>query len=253
MQADRLRRLLACLDLTRLNPDDDPAAIAAFCASANNRHHLPAAVCVRPEFLTRAVETLTDQGLRSRVRVATVANFPGGDQPLDAVIATISGALAAGADEIDVVLPWREIAAGPLEGARRLLAAARERTTGRTLKVILETGALSAATIDRAADLALDHGVDFLKTSTGFGHPGADPHAAERLLDRISSRAAPCGLKVSGGIRTPEAADAYLALAEQCMGPDWPRPGRFRIGASGLYGALIDALDAAGDEAAPTP
>jgi len=246
MHADRLLRLLACLDLTRLTPDDDPAAVEAFCASANHRHGAPAAVCIRPEFVVCAVKTLIAQGLRDRGRVATVANFPGGDGPRDAVAKTIDTALADGADEIDLVLPWRDVAAGQLADASRLLSEARDRTAGRTLKVILETGALSPAAIDRAADLALDHGVDFLKTSTGFGHPGADPEAALRLLDRIAANHASCGLKVSGGIRTPDEADSYLALAERRMGQDWPDPHRFRIGASGLFGALIEALDSAG-------
>ncbi|NKI34499.1 deoxyribose-phosphate aldolase [Wenzhouxiangella sp. XN79A] len=244
MCPDRLRALLGRLDLTRLAPDDDADSVAAFCATAASRHGAPAAVCILPAFVELAARTLDRHGLSGTVRVATVANFPGGDRPVDAVFAGIERSLADGADEIDLVLPWRDLVAGRIEQAAALLDGARKRSSGATLKVILETGALTGRQLDRAADLALDHGADFLKTSTGVDHPGASPEAAGRLLQRISARRAPCGLKVSGGIRTIDAASAYLALAEQRMGPDWPSPERFRIGASGLLDRLLEALDA---------
>lgn len=239
-----LQRLLACLDLTRLTPDDDPDAVAAFCATAASRHGHPAAVCIRPEFVARSAATLADCGLSGKVAVATVANFPGGDQPIEAVFRTVEGARAEGADEIDLVLPWRDVADGQTSEAIQLLDGVRRRCGDACLKVILETGALTPNAIDRAADLALDHGADFLKTSTGFGHPGADLQAAGRLLNRIAACGADCGLKVSGGIRATQDAAAYLELAERRMGAEWTTPDHFRIGASGLFDLLLDALDA---------
>ena len=112
------------------------------------------------------------------------------------------------------------------------------------MKVILETGALTQELIDRAAALAIDCGADFLKTSTGKGPPGATLEAASLLIDRIERDGAAdrCGLKVSGGIRTIADADGYLLLAERRLGSAWPTPARFRIGASGLFDALLDAL-----------
>ena len=243
MRRERLGRLLACLDLTRLTPGDSADDVAAFCTTADTRHGTPAAVCVLPDFVDRAVATLRRSKRLAGVRVATVANFPDGDQTADAVFATIDRSLEAGADEIDLVLPWREVAEGRTDRAAGLLAGARTRCGDATLKVILETGALDPVGIERAATLALDHGADFLKTSTGVGHPGADPEAAGRLLDRIDAAGVDCGLKVSGGLRTPQAADVYLALAERRMGPAWPTPERFRIGASSLFDGLIEALD----------
>lgn len=243
MPAERLKRLLHALDLTRLVPGDDRTKIAALCASAATKHGSPAAVCVLPDFVVTAVESLNDAALPDTVRVATVANFPAGDQPPRDVLSSIERSLRDGADEIDLVMPWRELSAGHTETAADLLRTARDRIGSATLKVILETGALTPEAIDRAADLALEHGADFLKTSTGVGHPGADLPAAARLLERISAHGGVCGLKVSGGIRTTADADAYLRLAEERMGKAWTSPDRFRIGASGLFTALLDELD----------
>ncbi len=245
MQADRLRRLLAHLDLTRLEDGDTDREIEALCRHAVTPHGRPAAVCVLPDKVGTADRSLVGAGVRDRIRVATVANFPSGDGDIDEVLATIERALAAGADEIDLVLPWRAIRDGRPESARNMLAAARGRCGRATLKVILETGALGEPLIDAAAALAIDCGADFLKTSTGRGPPGASIEAASIVLDRIDRDdvAARCGLKVSGGIRTIESADRFLGLAEYRMGPAWPTPARFRIGASGLFDQLLDALD----------
>lgn len=242
MEGERPLHLLTCLDLTRLQADDDEGAVRRFCASASTPYGSPAALCIQPQWVALADRTLDELGLRSRVRVATVANFPGGDQDPEQVSAVIQRALDDGADEIDIVLPWREVAQRRCVGAARLLDDARARCTGKTLKVILETGALQAEAIDRAADLALDHGADFLKTSTGLHAVGATLDAAGRLLDRIRARGVDCGLKVSGGIRSVEQAEAYRTLCEARMGTEWPTPERFRIGASGLFDALLQAL-----------
>lgn len=239
MRAERTTRLLRALDLTRLVPGDDPSTIQALCASARTPLGSPAAVCVLPAYVTTAIASLREAGPDDAIRVATVANFPGGDRPLAEILASIERSLDDGADEIDLVLPWRDVAAGRIEAVSLLLAEARVRVGSATLKIILETGALQPEGIDRAADLALDHGADFLKTSTGVGQPGASLEAAERLLDRIAARGGGCGLKVSGGIRTVAEADRYLGLAELRMGSEWPTPERFRIGASGLFDALL--------------
>ncbi len=244
MQADRMRRLLEALDLTRLEAGEPDAAVETLCRRAATAPARPAAVCVLPDRIVTARHALND-ATRHRIRVATVANFPTGDEPVDDVMATIERALAAGADEIDLVLPWRALRDDRPEAARQMLEAARGACGAATLKVIVETGALTEALVDRGAALALACGADFLKTSTGKGPPGATPRTASLLLDRIEREGAAdrCGLKVSGGIRTIEAADGFLTLAEERMGPEWPTPARFRIGASGLFDVLLDALE----------
>ncbi|MBY6203262.1 deoxyribose-phosphate aldolase [Halomonas denitrificans] len=244
MRTERLQRLLEALDLTRLEAGDPEAAIETLCRRAHTPFGRPAAVCVLPDRVGVAKRTLADADPDHRILLATVANFPAGDDDVAAVTATVEHALEACADEIDVVLPWRALRDGRPNAARRMLEAVRRACGPATMKVIVETGALTNELVDHAAALAIDCGADFLKTSTGKGPTGATPEAASLLIDRIEREGAVdrCGLKVSGGIRTIAAAEGYLALAERRLGPDWPTPSRFRIGASGLFDVLLDAL-----------
>ena len=236
------RRALAALDLTSLGEDDTPAQIRSLCAAAAGPGGLPASVCVYPEHIATARSALDAAGART-VKVATVVNFPdGGDDP-DRAARETRRAVAAGADEVDMVLPWRALAAGSPQVAARAVAACREASPGRVLKVILESGSLAEpARVRAASDLALEGGADFIKTSTGKVPVGATPAAARVMLESIRSRGGRAGLKVSGGVRTLGDAAAYLQLVDTTMGPGWATPAHFRIGASGLLGEIRAAL-----------
>ena len=234
-------RVLCLLDLTSLGEDDTPARIRTLCAAARSAHGLPAAVCIHPEHITTAREALAG----TAVKVATVVNFPeGADDPQRIARETLR-AIAAGADEIDMVLPWRALQAGDAARARAGVDACRSACgSGIALKLILETGELvSPALIRRACELGLDAGVDFLKTSTGKVPVNATPEAAAVMLDAIAARGGRCGFKAAGGIRTLADARVYLALAQERLGADWINPARFRIGASALFDALLAELD----------
>ena len=239
--------LLGLLDLTSLGEDDSPARIRALCAAARSRHGLPAAVCVYPEHVTAARESLAG----TPVKIATVVNFPdGGDDP-DRVRREVRRALAAGAGEIDAVLPWRAFLAGEAARVQAVLAALRDACGAAPLKVILECGRFDdPARLRAAALLALDAGADLLKTATGKDGQVADPASARVLLEAIASRGGRAGFKAAGGIRTVAAAGDYLRLAERVLGPSWPTPARFRIGASGLWKEIADVV---GITAPPTP
>ena len=231
------RRARPLLDLTDLSEGCTPQAIEALCARARGGPAPVAAVCVWPRFVAGARRILEG----SPVRVATVANFPHGGPDAEAAAEEARASLADGADEVDVVIPYRALAAGDEAAAARLILAARRATEGATLKVILETGELKdPARIAAACRVALDAGADFLKTSTGKSPVSATPEAAEIMLTAIRDAGRPVGLKPSGGIRTLADAATYLHLADRIMGPDWVSPKTFRIGASGL----LDAIDA---------
>src|SRR5205823_6588937 len=134
---------------------------------ADTPHGAPAALCVYARFVPAARRALDARGLQ-RVRIATVVNFPRGDAAPDDVVAETRAALAAGADEIDVVFPWRALLRGDGAAGAALVARCRQACGTTLLKVILETGELrDDDRIRDAADLALDAGADFLKTSTG--------------------------------------------------------------------------------------
>ena len=112
----------------------------------------------------------------------------------------------------------------------------------------METGQLlTVENIQRAAEIAIDGGAQFLKTSTGKTHPAATPEAAGVLLDVIAAaaeRGRHIGFKASGGIRTLEDAMAYLTLYEHKFGTGSASASNFRIGASGLFKELVAALGA---------
>lgn len=245
------RRLVALMDLTSLNPDDTDARIAALCRRASTPLGLPAALCIGPDHVAIAASTLSDLGLRPAVRLATVANFPAGTGSADTVVPEVLAALEAGADEIDVVLPWQRLIAGDLRASERLVQACRAACGDHVLKVIIESGELARPTLIRTASaIALEAGADFIKTSTGKVAVNATPEAARLMLEEIAARNPACGFKAAGGLRTQAQAQVYLDLAAELLGPDWVDARHLRLGASGLLDQLLSGLGPAGAVAA---
>jgi deoxyribose-phosphate aldolase len=240
-KAATARRALACLDLTDLTETCTDQAIDALCRKAAGPHGPVAAVCVWPQFVSRAREALKG----APVRIATVVNFPAGGEDIERVIEDTLEALTDGAEEIDLVLPYGALLRGDEESASAMVAGLRDVVDqGRLLKVILETGELhEPALIDAASRIAIAAGADFIKTSTGNTPVSATPEAAKIMLEAIRRSGRPVGLKASGGIRTLSDAAFYLDLADRIMGDGWARPATFRIGASSVYDALVAAVE----------
>jgi deoxyribose-phosphate aldolase len=230
------RLALACLDLTTLNDSDDEATVAALAARARGPFGTPAALCVWPRLAAFARREAP-----AGVAIAAVANFPHGGTDVDAAVRDAATVVDAGAQEVDVVLPWRALVAGDTVAAG-LLRAVRRASEGRVLKVILETGALADdALIRRASALALAEGADFLKTSTGKVAVGATPAAARAMLETIAATpGCGAGFKASGGVRTVADAALYAGLVRDILGEAALTPRRFRLGASGL----LDQIEA---------
>ena len=238
-RAAAARRTIGLIDLTDLSDDHAPDGIDELCRRA--REHRTAAVCVWPEYVATCAAQLAGSG----VRVATVVNFPSGAEPIAEVEAATRRALADGADDIDVVLPYEAFLAGDEQRAGAMVSALAALVEApQVLKVILESGALgSAETVGAAARLAIDHGADFVKTSTGKIPAGASLDAARSMLDAIAAADRPVGLKPSGGIRSFDEAMAYVDLADSVMGDGWATPATFRFGASGLLDSLLAVVD----------
>lgn len=236
------RRAMALLDLTELGDNAGEAEVAALCAKARGNATLPAvaAVCVWPRHVAQAKAALAETG----IRIATVVNFPGGEEPLADVLAMTMAALADGADEIDLVMPWKAFLAGDDATAEAMMRGVRAALPAEArLKVILETGSYpDIAAIRRASNLAIRCGAHFIKTSTGKAGNGASLEAARVMLNAILAVPRSVGLKPSGGIRSLADARAYLALADDVMGPGWTAPETFRFGASGLHDALAAVI-----------
>ena len=233
------RRLMSITDLTSLNDSDDPAAVRALAALARAAPVRPACLCIWPRFIRVALEALDGSG----IPVCAVTNFPAGAALPDAAAAETAAAVAAGAQEVDVVFPYRALLAGDADVGLRLVRACREACTDAALlKVILETGQLNPTDMRRAADIAIEGGAHFLKTSTGKSQPAATPEAATILIEAIAaSGPRSVGFKASGGIRTLDAALPYLEVYERKFGAGTAAPSNFRIGASGLFTELMSA------------
>lgn len=237
------RRALVCLDLTNLDEACTAADIDDLCRRAQTPEGFVAAVCIWPAFVAQAHAALA----RTGIRVATVVNFPSGDAAVREVVAETVAAVADGADEIDLVVPWRKLKAGDDAAIGEMVSAVREACGKARLKAILETGELAdPVLIARAAEMALAGGADFLKTSTGKVAVNATPEAAEILLETIRRSQSDAGFKAAGGVRSVEDAALYLALADRIMGPGWAGPKHFRFGASGLLDALLATLGSDG-------
>lgn len=244
------KQALACLDLTRLNDGDTEADIERLCERAQGRFGPVAAVCVWPR-----LAALARQRLPATIRVAAVANFPEGGTDVQRALRDVGEIVDAGAQEVDVVLPWQALLAGDTAAATAVLAAVRRASAGLTLKVILETSMLgSAEAVARASRLALAEGADFLKTSTGKVPGGATPEAARVLLGAIAADTAAAGrvgFKASGGVRSVADAALYLRLTAEVLGEAACVPARFRIGASGLLDDIEAVLSGQAPPSAP--
>ena len=244
------RRALACLDLTSLNLQDTEADIARLCERAQGRFGAVAAVCVWPRLAAFARSQLPPG-----VAVAAVANFPDGSADVQRALRDVGEIVQAGAQEVDVVLPYAALQAGDDAAVAALLQAVRRASEGLRLKVILETGVLQeTALMQRACELALEAGADFLKTSTGKTPVSATPQSAAVLLQAIAAHPQArhrVGFKPSGGIRSVADAAVYLELTQQWLGPQALQPQRFRIGASSVLSDIEAVLS--GQASAGTP
>lgn len=257
--AANARRALALVDLTDLNDNCTAVDVARLCNRAMGLYGITAAVCVWPRFVAQAADLVRSSG----VRVATVVNFPAGGVDVAATVAETSQAVADGADEIDMVLPYASFLAGHIDVAVSMVRAVRVvAQPPMKMKVILETG--EYPDLDRvaaAARLAIEHDADFIKTSTGKTSLSATLGAAVTILEQIRRSGRPVGIKPSGGIRTLDDATRYLVAADEMMGPAWATPATFRFGASGLLDAVEAAIAvtdtavraSAADDAVPLP
>ncbi|MEY0719793.1 deoxyribose-phosphate aldolase [Providencia alcalifaciens] len=237
---------LTLMDLTTLNDDDTDAKVIALCHQAKSPAGNTAAICIYPRFIPIARKTLREQGTPD-VRIATVTNFPHGNDDIEIALAETKAAIAYGADEVDVVFPYRALIAGNEKIGFDLVKACKEACAAANvlLKVIIETGELKeAALIRKASEISIKAGADFIKTSTGKVPVNATLESAEIMMQVIHDMgvAKTVGFKPAGGVRTAEEAADYLALAGRILGDDWADSRHFRFGASSLLANLLNTL-----------
>ncbi len=243
---------IRCIDLTTLAGDDTPGRVERLCTKALepveteilSHLHLAdpltvAAVCVYPAQVKTAAQLL-----RGRLPVASVATgFPAGQTFLSVKLSEVDQAIKAGAAEIDVVISREKVLTGKWKSLYDEIVAFRRVCDGRAkLKTILGVGNLETLTnIAAASAVAIMAGSDIIKTSTGFEPTNATLPAGltmvrqiRRLMDAGVLGKRRVGFKPAGGIRTAKDAMLWLTLMLEELGPEWTKPGLFRIGASGL-------------------
>jgi deoxyribose-phosphate aldolase len=238
---------IRCMDLTTLEGADTPGKIAALCSKAIRPQpgdsSIPsvAAVCLYPALVAEAVRHLRG----TEVRVASVATaFPSGQSFLDVKLAETRQAVAAGADEVDMVIDRGAFLSGAYQKVYDEIGAVKEACGSAHLKVILETGELGTYdSVRRASILAMAAGADFIKTSTGKVQPAATLPVSlvmmEAIRDFHHETGRLVGFKPAGGIRTSKLAIAYLVALWETLGADWMTPERFRLGASSLLNDVL--------------
>ena len=242
---DIAQRALGLIDLTNLNDDCTAEAVTALIERSTTPYGYVAAICIYPRFVKQAAELLKN----SPVRIATVVNFPAGGEDTAAVVEETKQALADGADEIDLVMPYRAFAEGRRGFAEDMIKQVRQVIQKPALlKVILETGELKdPRLIHLASEVAIAQGADFIKTSTGKVKVNATPEAAEIMLNVLREVSKEdhrvVGFKPAGGVRSLEDAVTYLELADELMGENWVSASTFRFGASGLLDAVLAGIE----------
>ena len=248
MDVEFARRVFSCIDNTTLNGTDNDQSVEAFCRRTLDMRLVDgttvAAVCVYPRFIATARRVLDGSG----VKVAAVAGaFPHGQLPLDLKVEEVSRVVGDGADEVDIVINRGLLLGGEENAMRDEVAAMKEACKGRTLKVILENCEIPSPTLlHRAAQLAIEGGADFIKTSTGKGSSGATIEASQEMLEVVKNYVKiykkTIGFKAAGGIREPQEAVAYAERAKKIMGDNYINNQTFRIGASRLTEQLYSLL-----------
>ena len=256
-QAAWLLRAIQCIDLTTLSGDDSPGNVHRLCMKARQpvRQDIldtlgvkaihTGAVCVYHQYVEECVKNLKGTG----IPVAAVSTgFPAGLSPLEERLDEIRASVAAGADEIDIVITRSHVLRGEWNALYDEMRQFREACGDAHVKAILGTGDLGTLNhVARASMVCMQAGADFIKTSTG-----KEPVNATIPVALVMDRMIRCyqemtgfkiGFKPAGGIRTAKQALEFLYLMKEELGDDWLKPDLFRIGASTLLSDIERQLE----------
>lgn len=247
---DVLKFSLGCIDLTTLNPTDNEERVRNFTQRVNDfEDKYPeldnvASICVYPNFAEVVKMNLDVSEVHTTV---VAAGFPSSQTFNEIKVAECALAVASGADEVDIVIGVGQFLQGAYEEMCDTIAECKAACKDAIFKVILETGALkTASNIMKASILAIYSGADFIKTSTGKLDPAATPEAvlvmckaAKAYYEQTGSK---IGIKVAGGVRTPEDAVKYYCIVKSVLGEEWLTKDLYRIGASSAANNLLSAI-----------
>ena len=247
---ETLKKIFSCIDLTTLKPTDNEDTVLAFVEKVNKMEDkypdIPsvASICVYPCFASIVSRSLEVESVKT---CCVSGGFPSSQTFFEVKIAETSLAIHDGADEIDIVQNAGRILNEDYETLANETDELKAVCADKTLKVILETGALeSLDNVKKAALIAMYSGADFIKTSTGKEVHGADPESfcvmCKTVREYADETGRYVGVKAAGGISTVQDALLYWTIAKFILCKDWLNNTRFRIGASRLADKLLDEI-----------
>ncbi len=258
-QAAWLLKAISLIDLTTLSGDDTEDRVRRLCSKA--KHPLSAglqqrlgigelnlstaAICVYHDMLTAAHTSLKGSGIHL---AAVSTGFPAGLSPLPLRIAEIEYSVAAGADEIDIVISRRHVLEGNWQALYDEVKAFRAACGPAHLKTILATGELgNLANVAKTSMVCMMAGADFIKTSTGKEVQNATLPVSLVMVRMIREYHAHTGVyigfKPAGGVSDTKTALLYMIMMQEELGRRWLEPDLFRFGASSLLGDIECQLD----------
>ena len=203
-----IKDILEKCDHTLLRVDCTSEEIRALCDQAIKYHC--ASVCIPPCHVAGAKRYVGD-----KLTLCTVIGFPNGYSTSATKAFEAADAVSNGADEIDMVINLSMVKDGCWEGVAKDIAAVREATKGKLLKVIIECCLLTEEEKIRLCQIVSDCGADYIKTSTGFSKGGATREDVKLMREH-----SPASLKVkaAGGIASLQDAEDFIALGADRLG-----------------------------------
>ncbi len=197
------------IDHTLLKPTATIEDIRSLCEEAMKNEFY--AVCVNGYYVQKCEEFLRG----SDVKICSVIGFPLGANTTRTKMFEAEGAIANGAEEIDMVINLGLFKSDQLTLVENEIATIKNLIGKNILKVIIETCYLSPQEITIASRIVESAGADFVKTSTGFGPKGASLEVVSEIKKSISSK---MQIKASGGIRDFITAKAFIDLGVTRIG-----------------------------------
>ena len=237
----KTKQIVSLIDLTSLSDNETIKEIEQLCKKADTKVAKTASVCIYPRYIPYAKSFFKKSKIKN-VKVATVVNFPHGNADIDVVLREVKASIAYGADEVDLVFPYKALMSGDEKSGYKLVQKAKNicKKEKVLLKVIIESGELkSPKLIKKASEISIKAGADFIKTSTGKVKVNATLKAAKVMLQAIKESKKRVGFKAAGGIKDKKTALKYLELAENIMGKKYINKKYFRFGASSLLDDLL--------------
>uniref|UniRef100_A0A336LPR2 deoxyribose-phosphate aldolase n=1 Tax=Culicoides sonorensis TaxID=179676 RepID=A0A336LPR2_CULSO len=251
-------KALTLTDLTTLSGDDTASNVHRLCYRAVNplsdsifdkfniekafqEQIHTAAICVYPNRVRDAFESLDEMNMINKVKIASVATgFPSGSYPLNSRLDEIKYAIEQGANEIDIVVDRSLVLTGKWNQLYEEIVAMRNTCgTKAHLKTILGIGECgNFQNIYRASMIAMFAGSDFIKTSTGKEAVNATLPVGLVMIRAIQDfyeiTGRKIGLKPAGGVRKVDDAVKWMVMIKKTLGNEWLTSKLFRFGASGL-------------------